>query len=49
MWYGSALSASGTCFYIKDDVSAGTTYGSGASTARKGSDAKAYSSWKSKW
>jgi type IV pilus assembly protein PilA len=51
IWYGSALSASGTCFYIKDDLSTGTQYGSGASTACKGSDAKglASASWKSKW
>ncbi|HJU02352.1 MAG TPA: prepilin-type N-terminal cleavage/methylation domain-containing protein, partial [Actinomycetes bacterium] len=27
MWSAAALSASGTCFWIKDDVSSGTTYG----------------------
>jgi type IV pilus assembly protein PilA len=51
IWYGAALSASGTCFYIKDDVSTGTKYGSGASSACKGSDASglASGSWKTKW
>jgi len=51
IWYAAALSGSNTCFYIKDDVSTGTQYGSGASTACKGSDAKglASGSWKSKW
>jgi hypothetical protein len=29
-WAGAALSASGICFWIKDSVSSGTTYGSGA-------------------
>ena len=28
-WAGAALSASGTCFWIKDSVSTGITYGSG--------------------
>jgi hypothetical protein len=51
IWYAAALSGSNTCFYIKDDVSTGTQYGSGASMACKGSDAKglASGSWKSKW
>ena len=25
IWYGAAKSDSGTCFYIKDDLSTGTT------------------------
>lgn len=29
-WAGAALSQSGTCFWIKDNVSTGTTYGTGA-------------------
>jgi type IV pilus assembly protein PilA len=51
VWYGTALSASKTCFYIKDDVSAGTKYASAADTACKGSDAKALAagSWSTKW
>jgi type IV pilus assembly protein PilA len=37
----AALSASGTCYWIKEDVAAGTTYGSGASTDCSGDDANA--------
>jgi type IV pilus assembly protein PilA len=29
VFYAAAKSASGTCFYIKDDIAAGTTYGKG--------------------
>jgi type IV pilus assembly protein PilA len=35
----AALSASDTCYYIKEDVATGTKYGSGAKTACAGSDA----------
>jgi type IV pilus assembly protein PilA len=35
----AALSASGTCYWIKDNVSSGTTYGSGTSTTCSGTDA----------
>jgi type IV pilus assembly protein PilA len=37
----AALSASGTCYWIKEDTTSGTTYGSGASTACAGDDANA--------
>ncbi len=37
-----AESASGTCFFIKDDLATGTTYGST-------SDCSLPSSWRSKW
>ena len=42
-WAGAALSASGTCFWIKDVATApgGTTYGSGAAAACAGTDAAA--------
>ena len=43
-WSAAVLSKSGKCFYIRDQATggaAGTTYGSGASTACKGSDALA--------
>ncbi len=26
-FYGAAMSSSGTCYYVKDDINAGTTYG----------------------
>ena len=32
VFYGAAKSASGTCFYIKDDINAGTSYAKGAGT-----------------
>jgi type IV pilus assembly protein PilA len=35
----AALSASGTCYWIKENVATGTTYGSGASTACSATDA----------
>jgi type IV pilus assembly protein PilA len=37
----AALSASGTCYWVKDDVAAGTTYGTGTSTTCAGDDAAA--------
>jgi type IV pilus assembly protein PilA len=37
----AALSASGTCYWIRENVSTGTTYGSGASTDCSGNDAAA--------
>jgi len=30
VFYAAAMSKSGTCFYIKDDINAGTSYASGA-------------------
>ena len=36
---GAALSASGTCYWIKEDVSTGTTYGSGTAATCAGDDA----------
>jgi type IV pilus assembly protein PilA len=44
-WAGAALSASGTCFWIKDDVSAGTTYGSGATCTGTAATAAAGTTW----
>jgi type IV pilus assembly protein PilA len=44
-WAGAALSASGTCFWIKDDVIAGTTYGSGASCNGTAATAAAGAKW----
>jgi type IV pilus assembly protein PilA len=35
----AALSASGTCYWIKEDVSTGTRYGSGTSSTCSGTDA----------
>ena len=32
VFYGAAKSASGTCFYIKDDINAGTSYAKGSGT-----------------
>jgi type IV pilus assembly protein PilA len=47
-WFGAALSASGTCFFIKDNVSAGTTYASGSTcTADQGKAAATV--YSSKW
>ena len=38
-WAGAALSASGTCFWIKDNVSSGTTYGTGTAATCTGTAA----------
>jgi type IV pilus assembly protein PilA len=46
----AVLSASDTCFYIKDSVasgSTGTSYGKGASTACKGDDAASFAAYQS--
>jgi type IV pilus assembly protein PilA len=32
-FYGAAMSSSGTCYYIKDDIAAGTTYGQTSTAA----------------
>jgi type IV pilus assembly protein PilA len=45
MWSGAALSASGTCFWIKDDVSSGTTYGTGATCTGTAARAAAGTKW----
>jgi type IV pilus assembly protein PilA len=37
-WGAAAYSKSGTCFYILDDSSTGTTYGSGPASATPGCD-----------
>jgi type IV pilus assembly protein PilA len=44
-WAGAALSASGTCFWIKDNVSTGTTYGSGATCTGTAALGAAGTSW----
>jgi type IV pilus assembly protein PilA len=46
-WAGAALSKSGTCFWIKDDVTAsgGTTYGSGATCTGTAALGAAAASW----
>jgi type IV pilus assembly protein PilA len=46
VWYGAAKSDSGTCFYIKDDLSAGTTYASGTTCT---ATAAASATFSSKW
>ena len=45
MWSAAALSASGTCFWIKDDVSSGTTYGTGATCTGTAARAAAGTKW----
>ncbi|HYN18152.1 MAG TPA: hypothetical protein VEY96_08715, partial [Actinomycetes bacterium] len=35
----AALSASGTCYWIRESVATGTTYGSGIATTCSGTDA----------
>ena len=48
VWYGAAKSDSGTCFYIRDNVSSGTTYASGSTcTATQAADAS--TTYSSKW
>jgi type IV pilus assembly protein PilA len=44
-WAGAALSASGTCFWIKDNVSTGTTYGTGATCTGTAALAAAATRW----
>lgn len=44
-WTGAALSASGTRFWIKDNVSTGTTYGTGAACTGTAALAAAGTSW----
>jgi type IV pilus assembly protein PilA len=44
-WGGAALSASGTCFWINDNVSTGTTYGSGGACTGTAALAAAGSKW----
>ena len=44
-WAGAALSASGTCFWIKDNVSSGTTYGTGPTCTGTAALAAAGTSW----
>jgi hypothetical protein len=44
-WAGAALSASGTRFWIKDNVSIGTTYGTGAACTGTAALAAAGTSW----
>ena len=44
-WAGAALSASGTCFWIKDSVNTGTTYGTGATCTGTAATAAAQPKW----
>ena len=44
-WCGAALSASGTCFWVKDSVSTGTTYGTGPTCTGTAATAAALSKW----
>ena len=44
-WAGAALSASGTCFWIKDSVNTGTTYGSGTPCTGTAATAAAQPKW----
>jgi hypothetical protein len=46
IWYGAAKSDSGTGFYIKDDLSTGTTYSSGTTCT---ATAAASATFTSKW
>jgi type IV pilus assembly protein PilA len=46
IWYGAAKSDSGTCFYIKDDVSSGTSYATGSTCT---ATAAASATFTSKW
>jgi type IV pilus assembly protein PilA len=46
IWYGAAKSDSGTCFYIKDDVSTGTSYATGSTCT---ATAAASATFTSKW
>ena len=45
IWSAAALSASGTCFWIKDDVSSGTPYGTGATCTGTAARAAANPKW----
>ena len=45
IWSAAALSASGTCFWIKDDVSSGTKYGTGATCTGAAARAAAGTKW----
>ena len=45
VWGGAALSASGTCFWVKDSVSTGTTYGTGPTCTGTAATAAALSKW----
>jgi prepilin-type N-terminal cleavage/methylation domain-containing protein len=44
-WAGAALSASGTCFWIKDNIASGTTYGTGATCTGTAALGAAGTSW----
>ena len=45
IWSAAALSASGTCLWIKDDVSSGTTYGTGTPCTGTAARAAANPKW----
>jgi type IV pilus assembly protein PilA len=45
LWSGAALSASGTCFWIKDDVATGTKYGTGGACTGTAARAAANPKW----
>jgi hypothetical protein len=45
MWSAAALSASGTCFWIKDDLSTGTKYGTGTPCTGTAARAAAATKW----
>jgi type IV pilus assembly protein PilA len=44
-WSAAALSASGDCYWIKEDAAGGTTYGTGAACTGNAADAAAADSW----
>jgi type IV pilus assembly protein PilA len=45
IWSGAALSASGACFWIKDDVASGTRYGTGGTCTGTAARAAAGAKW----
>jgi type IV pilus assembly protein PilA len=50
VFYGAAKSASGNCYYIKDDISAGTTYASvGSAGTCTGTAAAAATTYAANW
>jgi type IV pilus assembly protein PilA len=45
IWSAAALSASGSCFWIKDDVATGTNYGTGGTCTGTAARAAAGAKW----
>jgi type IV pilus assembly protein PilA len=49
IWYGAARSDSGTCFYLRDNVSSGTAYASGSTCTATAAAASSGVTYSSKW